>query len=212
MALLGKKKIQKKVSTVPPAFSLGCCRNVGQLWQRAPTWSLRHWRALGGARGWREAGTRWGQHWGAAANCSWRTEACKGITEALCLEHGLRPSGLFVPELFLAVIFHWALAQRTTLCGELLSSQAVGSVALVGPAVSLHCSLGRSKFPCWAVWTSDFGGIFSLIFPFLLSASSADPCTVLKLWKAKHCIIQYNVHKRTESSRWLFFFPISSTD
>lgn len=50
------------------------------------------------------------------------------------------------------------------------------------PAVSLHRLLGRSKLPCWAVWTSDFGAIFSLVFPPPLSF----PCRCLRsFWSSE---------------------------
>lgn len=70
--------MQKKVSTVQLAFSLACCRNVGQLWQRAQcvaggTGGL--W-AVPGAGGRQElAGASCFQCWRAAACCSWRSRA-----------------------------------------------------------------------------------------------------------------------------------------
>lgn len=69
------KTVPKKVSTVQLAFSWACCRNVGQLWQRAPECSWRLW-AVPGAGGRQElAGASSFQCWAAAASCSWRSRA-----------------------------------------------------------------------------------------------------------------------------------------
>lgn len=141
--MLGEKKGAEKGFYCASRFQLGLLQECGPAVAGAPARGWRHWGALGTARGWRGRNS-----WGLRFQPERLQQAALGEARSLCLQHGLKPSALFVPELLLAVIFQRALAQRKALCSELLSTQALGSVALLGPAASLHRLPGSSKLPC----------------------------------------------------------------
>lgn len=179
MPVLGKKRLRKKVSTVQLAFSLACCRNVGQLWQWAPTHSLRYRRGSGQCQGLVGGRNSLGP---AASRAEGLQQAALGEAESLCLEHGLEPNGLFVPEL-LAVIFHCVLAQRKAFCSELVSSQAVCSVALVG-----SCCVASP--PSWQVQAPLLSCLDLRLWGYLQSCFSPPslsfPCRCLRsFWSSE---------------------------
>lgn len=202
--------MQKKVSTVQLAFSLACCRNVGQLWQRAQcvaggTGGL--W-AVPGAGGRQElAGASCFQCWRAAACCSWRSRAPlpgARLQKAKWSFCSWAPSCCYFPlspgseEGSL----QWAVEQSGCwLCGSAGSCCVASLPSWQVQAPLLSCL----DLSLWGHHQSHFPPSFSQL---LLQI----PAQFLKQWKAKHCIIQSSVHKRNESSRWLLFFPIPSTD
>lgn len=140
-----KKEGAEKDFCCASCLHLGLLQECGPAVAGAPSAQLEALEGSGQCQGLVGTGTGWGQLLPALRGC------CKLLLEkhsSSGLQHGLKPSALFAPELLLAVIFHRALAQRKALCSELLSAQAVGSVALVGPAALLHCLPGSSELPC----------------------------------------------------------------